>query len=164
MQPPVVVLGIDPGLNLTGFGIVNGDRYADCGIIDTTQHKSFERKLSHIYESVVGIIKEYNPNSIAMEEVFINVNPKASKNLIMGRTAAFLACCNMGYEVHEYSPSTVKKNITGNGRASKEAVHNMVQRLVGRPIANHRRTSDSADAIAIALCHSFSLPAIPNAT
>jgi crossover junction endodeoxyribonuclease RuvC len=156
-QKDHVVLGIDPGLRVTGFGVIEGGKYVDCGIIDTGKHESFCKKLSCIYESMERIIEKHRPDSIAMEEVFMNVNPKASKNLIMGRTAAFLACCNGGYEIYEYSPSTIKKNITGNGHASKETVYDMVQRLIGKRINNHSRTSDSADAIAVALCHFFSL-------
>lgn len=156
------ILGIDPGLNHTGWGIIeklsyDDIRYIDCGVINSVVSNSLEDKLKFIYAEIVRVIKLYSPIIVAMEEVFINTNPQSSKKLIMARTAAFLACCNNNLHVSEYAPTTVKKNITGNGRASKLQVYTMIQKILRISIDkdNKNRTYDSIDAIAVAMCQAF---------
>ncbi|MDR1488315.1 MAG: crossover junction endodeoxyribonuclease RuvC [Holosporales bacterium] len=155
----LIVLGIDPGLVITGFGVIsvtggNAYEYITSGVIETKNTTNLEQRLKYIYENVFRLIETHKPQEIAMEEVFINTNQKSSSKLIMGRTAAYLACCNFGYQVNEYAPNTVKKNITGNGHASKDQVHIMVQKIFCTSI-DKNKTNDAIDAIAIALCHLF---------
>jgi crossover junction endodeoxyribonuclease RuvC len=155
------ILGIDSGLRCTGWGVIDVQRsdiaYVSCGVIKTTNSDRMEKRLKDIYDGVSEIIKVYNPESISMEEVFINLNPASSKKLIMSRTAAYLACCNFGYLVNEFSPNTIKKNITGNGHASKDQILLMVQKLLKININKTSTvTSDAIDAVAIAVCYAFS--------
>ena len=155
-------MGIDPGLVKTGWGIISkidyNVKYIDCGVIKTDPKRSMESRLTFIYDEVSRLILTFNPASVAMEEVFVNMNPKTSEKLIMARTASFLAMSKMGFEINQYKPNEIKKNITGSGHASKEQVHIMIQKIFGVNIVNDKnvRTFDSIDALAIAICQAFS--------
>jgi crossover junction endodeoxyribonuclease RuvC len=155
------ILGIDPGLVHTGWGIVNKNQdssvgYVSSGVIVTSKNNTFEKKLSDIYKEITNVIQTHQPDHIAIEEVFINMNPESSKKLIMARTSAFLACCNAGYQVNEYRPNTIKKNITGNGHASKSNISTMIKKILKIDFVNFSNY-DLTDAIAIALCHAFAM-------
>lgn len=158
-----IILGIDPGLVKTGWGVITKSgysvKYIDCGVIKTSPQENLETRLVHIYDSVCELITSFKVCSVAMEEVFVNVNAKTSEKLIMARTAAFLAISKMGFKVNSFKPNEIKKNITGSGHASKEQVQFMVQKLLNINIKNDRilHTFDSMDALAIALCLAFSL-------
>lgn len=158
-----IILGIDPGLVKTGWGIVlkekyNAIKYIDCGVIRTDSKESMEIRLVSIFDQVSKLILEFNPEAVSMEEVFVNMNPKTSEKLIMARTASFLAISKLGLKVNQYKPNEIKKNITGSGHASKEQVYIMIQKILGKNIINDNKTKtfDSMDALAIATCHAFS--------
>ncbi len=157
-----IIIGIDPGLVKTGWGAILKEgydvKYLDCGVIKTDSKDSMESRLSYIYDEISKLLNTFNPESVAMEEVFINMNPKSSEKLIMARTVAFLAIAKKGYQVNQYKPNEIKKNITGSGHASKEQVYIMVQKILKTVIINDQKTHtfDSIDALAIAMCHSFS--------
>jgi crossover junction endodeoxyribonuclease RuvC len=157
----VNIIGIDPGLVKTGWGAIsknnNTVEYIDCGIIRTSPKCSLEKRLTNIFDSVHEIIEKFHPAFVAMEEVFVNVNPKTSEKLIMARTTAFVAIAKFGLSIHEYRPNSIKKNITGAGHASKELVYTMVKKILGITIeTNESRTFDAMDALAVALCQAFS--------
>jgi crossover junction endodeoxyribonuclease RuvC len=126
------------------------------GVITTDSAERLERRLSKIFEAICGLIEQYGPTHMAMESVFVNTNPRSSEKLIMARTAAFLAIAKGGLVVNEYPPSVVKKSVTGLGHASKAQVHVMVQRILRLAGGDVALTADSADALAVAICHSFS--------
>ena len=148
-------LGIDPGLNNTGWGIVeynNDNNYnlIDYGIFKTTLSDSLEIRLNFIFDSIFNLIKSKKPDRISMERVFVNINPASSEKLIMARTASFLAIAKSGYSVIEFSPNEIKKAITSNGRSSKDVVKSKVQQILN--IREEITKSDAADALAIAIC------------
>ena len=157
----ITVLGIDPGLVKTGWGIIRKNgyyyEYVDCGVIKTDSDDTMEKRLTLIYDNLHRLIDTYQPNEISMEEVFVNINPKSSQKLIMARTAAFISASKKGYKVNEYTPNEIKKNITGRGHADKNQVYTMIQKILKVEIETNAstRTMDSMDAIAVALCHAF---------
>lgn len=163
MSNEKIILGIDPGLVKTGWGVISTTgytaKYIDCGVIRTESNQKMELRLTFIYDSICNLITSFNTDSVAMEEVFVNTNAKTSEKLIMARTAAFLAVSKSGFNVNSFRPNEIKKNITGSGHASKEQVQFMVKKLLNINITNNNiiHTFDSMDALAISLCHAFSL-------
>ena len=163
MSNKKIILGIDPGLVQTGWGVVYRDGsdvgYVNCGVIRTNATDTMEARLCYIYDEITKLLAEYNPNSVAMEEVFINKNFASSEKLIMARASAFLAIAKRGYTINQYRPNEIKKNITGSGHASKEQVYTMVQKILRTGLMNDNKshTFDSFDALAIALTRAFSL-------
>lgn len=162
MSNKSVIIGIDPGLIKTGWGAILKDgydvKYVDCGVIRTDSKDSMESRLTSIFDEVTNLLDNFKPEAIAMEDVFVNMNPKSSEKLIMARTVSFLAMAKLGYRVNQYKPNEIKKNITGSGHASKEQVYVMVQKILRTDIINDRKlhTFDSIDALAIAMCQAFS--------
>lgn len=157
-----IILGIDPGLVNTGWAVIkkfgyDDMKYVDSGIIHTESSDDIGRRLSYIYNSVCCLINTFSPTNIAMEEVFVNLNPKSSRKLIMARTASFIAASNHGFEVSEYMPNTIKKAVTGLGHATKEQVYLMVRKILCiSDLKNEvQKSNDSTDAIAIAVCEAF---------
>ena len=152
-----IILGIDPGLVKTGWGVVaktaSNFEYVNCGVIKTNPSLTMEIRLCYIFNEVTKLLAEYKPDAIAMEEVFINSNQKSSEKLIMARTASFVAVAKSGYKIQQYKPNEVKKNITGNGHSSKEQVYTMVCKILKADLLcdNKEYTLDSIDALAIAL-------------
>lgn len=156
------ILGIDPRLLCTGWGVIeklpyDNVKYVNCGAIKAPNTDSLEIRLKFVYGKISELIELYKPDAIAMEEVFINTNPESSKKLIMARTAALLACCNNDLHINEFTPNTIKKNITGNGHASKPQIHTMVQKILRITINKDgiKVTHDSLDALAVAICYAF---------
>lgn len=155
-MPQRRILGIDPGLRLTGFGIidVNGSqlRYVASGCIRTTQHKedTLPIRLKRIVEGIAEIIATYQPQQAAVEKVFVNVNPQSTLLLGQARGAAISALVIADLPVAEYTALQLKQAVVGHGKAAKEQVNHMVQKLLaldGAPSA------DAADALACAICH-----------
>lgn len=155
------ILGIDPGLRNTGWGVIeqngNSFKHVGCGVIKTDSHAPNSQRLLFINHKVRELINMYSPESVAMEEVFINVNAESSKKLIMARTASFIAIAESGFEIFEYRPNEIKRSITGKGHASKDLVYFFTKKLLNISILIDKKevTYDSIDALAIALCHSF---------
>ncbi len=148
-------LGIDPGLNNTGWGIVeytNDNNYnlINYGIFKTAISDNLETRLKFIFDSIFNLITIEKPDKISMEKVFVNVNPASSEKLIMARTASFLAIAKSGYNVIEFSPNEIKKAITSNGRSDKNIVKSKVQQILN--IKGNIKKSDATDALAIAMC------------
>ncbi len=152
------IIGIDSGLIYTGWGVIetlgyDEIKYVDCGVVKTSSRDAMEKRLSKIYSQISCVIQKYEVDKVAMEEVFINVNPKSSQKLIMARTAAYLAACNLGFEICEFTPNMIKKQITGNGHSSKNQVYNMVQKLLNTSLK--KNVYDPMDALAVAICCAF---------
>lgn len=147
------ILGIDPGLRVTGFGVIDIEgresTYVASGCIRTPD-TSLALRLKSIVEGVLSVIHQYHPTSAAIEEVFVNVNPKSTLLLGQARGAAICALVMSDLPVAEYTALQVKQAVVGNGHAKKEQVQHMVQRLLhlsGLPQA------DAADALSCALTH-----------
>jgi crossover junction endodeoxyribonuclease RuvC len=147
------ILGIDPGLRVTGFGLIDriGQNlvYVTSGVIRTPVAELPER-LKAILESLNEVIAEHQPMQVAVEKVFVNVNPTSTLLLGQARGAAICAAVACGLPVSEYTALQVKQAVVGKGHAAKEQVQAMVRRLLalaGEPSA------DAADALACAICH-----------
>lgn len=147
------ILGIDPGSRLTGFGILdfNGDTpsYVTSGTIKSLDG-GFADRLRQIFESVSGIVAEFEPDIVAIESVFMHKNAGSALKLGHARSAALCATFEYDVEVFEYAPREIKLAVVGTGSASKEQVQHMVVsilKLDGTPAA------DASDALAAALCH-----------
>lgn len=156
------IFGIDPGLLCTGWGVIeklsyDNIKYVNCGTIKSPKTDSLESRLKFVYEKISELIELYKPDTVAMEEVFINANPESSKKLIMARTAALLACCNNDLHISEFMPNTIKKSIAGDGHASKSQIYTMVQKILRITINKDdiKVTHDSLDALAVAICCAF---------
>lgn len=151
-----IILGIDPGLRNTGWGLIesNGikEKHIDNGVVKTVEKLSMEEKLKLIYNGVTKIIKEYKPNAIAVEKIFVNINPESSLKLGQARGIIFLVAGLNQLKVSEYSPNNIKKNLVGYGHASKLQIKEMLK--IFFPNINIS-CEDSADAIAVAICHSM---------
>ena len=147
------ILGIDPGLRVTGFGLVDadGDRltYLASGVIRTGDG-NLPARLQKIHQGIVELVEEYRPDLAACEIVFVNVNPKSTLLLGQARGAAIGALVSRSLDVHEYTALQVKQALVGYGRASKNQVQSMVQRLLLLP---GTPSPDAADALACAVCH-----------
>ena len=147
------ILGIDPGLRVTGFGVVdkNGSRltYVTSGRIRTPDG-DLARRLKVILDGLAEVIAEQRPGEVALEKVFVNVNPSSTLLLGQARGTAICAAVLHGLPVAEYTALQVKQAVVGNGHAQKRQVQDMVRRLLrlaGEP------STDAADALACAICH-----------
>ncbi|OZI38955.1 crossover junction endodeoxyribonuclease RuvC [Bordetella genomosp. 1] len=149
------ILGVDPGLRRTGFGVIDAEgmraRYVASGTIVVPPTLSLPERLKVILDNLREVARETRPDVAALEIVFLNTNPASTLLLGQARGAALCALADSGLDVHEYTALQIKKSVVGTGRAAKEQVQMMVQHLLkldGTP------APDSADALACALCHS----------
>ena len=147
------ILGLDPGLRVTGYGVIEkvGSTltYITCGCIKSPDGELPDR-LKNILNSVQEVIARYEPGEVAVEKVFVNINPQSTLLLGQARGAAICAAVAQNLPVSEYTALQVKQAVVGNGHATKEQVQEMVKRLLklsGYPSA------DAADALACAICH-----------
>lgn len=148
------ILGIDPGLQKTGWGIIESEgnalRYIACGLIKTNTSESLPERLKQIDEELTLIVSQWNPDSAAVEETFVNKNPASALKLGQARGVALVAPARAGVPVAEYGANLVKKSIVGAGHAAKEQMGMMIRVLLpacGNP------GEDEADALAVAICH-----------
>jgi crossover junction endodeoxyribonuclease RuvC len=148
------ILGIDPGLRVTGFGIVDkvGQRlaYVTSGCVKTDETVLLPSRLKTILDGLCRVIEENLPHEVAVEKVFVNVNPQSTLLLGQARGAAICAAVSRALPVAEYTALQVKQAVVGNGHAHKDQVQEMVRRLLELP--GHPGT-DAADALACAICH-----------
>ena len=151
------IIGIDPGWLRTGYGIIdiigNKITYVSSGIIRLTD-KSFPDRLKVIFDGVSQIVAEYQPQTMAIEEVFFAKDPRAALKLGQARGVAIVAGVNADLSVAEYSPRSVKQAVVGTGAADKKQVQTMVASLLKLP---DTPSEDAADALAIAICHGHSM-------
>ena len=154
MTEKVRILGLDPGLNRTGFGVIEsrGNRlsYIAHGVIKTQNDRELAFRLHEIFQKLSDVIEEYKPDEAAVEETFVNVNPSSTLKLGMARGVVLMTPSHYGLVVGEYSANRVKKAVVGVGHAEKQQVAMMVQRLL--PAAGNV-IADAADALAVAICH-----------
>jgi crossover junction endodeoxyribonuclease RuvC len=149
----MIILGIDPGSRITGFGLINNqtDRieYISSGAVKVVG-KALPQKLGHIYTAIEEIIQQYHPEQMSIENVFMSRNADSALKLGQARGAAICAGYQSGLEIAEYAPREIKKSIVGSGAASKDQVQHMVKRLLG---IKQELQEDEADGLAIAICH-----------
>jgi crossover junction endodeoxyribonuclease RuvC len=154
----VIILGLDPGLGATGWGLIraDGNRLAHLanGQIKTDAAAALPRRLSTLADQLEALIRDQSPEAAAVEEVFVNKNPQSTLKLGQARGVVIMIAARTGLDVGEYAPRLVKKAVVGNGNAEKAQVHAMVSRLLpGAQIAG----PDAADALAVAITHAHHL-------
>ncbi len=152
----MLVLGIDPGTALTGYGVVRGEPFGalalvECGVIRTSARDPLPVRLREIYEDVRALIDRLKPDALAVEDVFYSRNVRTTVVLGHARGVVLLAGEQANLPVHEYPPAEIKKAVVGTGAATKEQVQFMVTRLLRLRAAP--QPSDAADAVAAALAH-----------
>ena len=150
----MIIIGLDPGLGCTGWGIVakSGNRLSHIanGQIRTDAAESLPERLVTLDRELTDIILEHRPDAGAVEEVFVNVNPQSTLKLGQARGVCLLALARAGLPVHEYAARLVKKSLVGTGRAEKAQVQAMLKVLLpGVKLAG----ADAADALAVAIAH-----------
>ena len=157
----MIILGIDPGLRTTGFGVIEKHgsklRYIASGTVKTASEGALPPRLKIILQGVSEIVATYRPDCAAIEKVFVNVNPQSTLLLGQARGAAICALVNADLEVAEYTALQLKQAVTGHGKAAKEQVQEMVARLLCLP---GLPGSDAADALGVAICHANSVDAL----
>ena len=149
-----LLLGIDPGLRFTGWGVLESDgnrlRHVADGVIATDSAASVPDRLKVLHDALVAVLSGFRPDEAAVEETYVNVNGTATLKLGYARGVALLTPALHGVSVAEYGAKMVKRSVVGTGSASKEQVEMMVRRLL--PGAAIKR-ADAADALAVAICH-----------
>ncbi|MBF0393127.1 MAG: crossover junction endodeoxyribonuclease RuvC [Alphaproteobacteria bacterium] len=150
----MLLLGLDPGLRNTGWGLVeavgNRLRQVADGVVHSDQALSLAERLAQLHRGVAEIVARFAPDEAAVEETFVNRNPASTLKLGQARGAVLLAPALAGVPVAEYSPALVKKSLVGTGRADKTQVAAMVRLLLPGCLVSG---GDAADALAVAICH-----------
>lgn len=158
-DPPKIIMGIDPGTRITGYGIIaTQDRThtpLDFGCIRPPPALALEKRYLILFESLEALIAKYQPAYIAVETQFVKKNVQSAIKLGMARGMVLLAAAKNGAEVFEYAPKKAKQAVTGSGASSKEQVQKMMQLLLKLPQPPH--PEDAADALALAICHAHAL-------
>lgn len=148
------ILGIDPGLQKTGWGIIDSEghtlSYIACGLIKSTASKTLPERLAQIDEGMSAVIDQFNPDEAAIEETFVNNNAASSLKLGAARGVAMVVPARTGLIVGEYPANLVKKSVVGAGKAGKDQVGMMIRTLLP---ASGDIGEDEADALAVAICH-----------
>jgi len=152
-----VYIGIDPGLGITGYGVLRSDgggriEVLEAGCIRTNRKAAMEDRIKEIYDGLREVIDEFKPEIVIIEDLYSHYrHPKTA--IIMGhaRGAVYLSAANAGLPVKSYAATMIKKSLTGNGRASKIQVQHMIKSKLGLP--EIPEPADVADALAVALCH-----------
>ena len=154
----MLIIGLDPGLGCTGWGVIAAEGNRLChvanGQVRTDPKEALPRRLVRLEEALGAVLDAHAPAAAAVEEVFLNENPQSTLKLGQARGVVLLAAARRGIEVGEYAPRLVKKAVVGVGGAEKAQVHAMIQRLLpGAKIAG----PDAADALAVAITHAHHL-------
>ncbi len=157
----MIILGIDPGLRITGFGVIEKRgsklRYIASGTIKTAAESDLPGRLKIILAGITEVVRTYSPDCSAVEQVFVNVNPQSTLLLGQARGAAITALVGSDLAVAEYTALQVKQAVVGHGKAAKEQVQHMVARLLALP---GLPGTDAADALGVAICHANSHDAL----
>lgn len=157
---PVIILGIDPGYAIVGFGVVGYDERSmkltpiEYGAVTTPAHVKTELRLSEIYDGICELCEKFHPDAISIEELFFNSNAKTAVNVCQARGVILLAATKAGIPIYEYTPLQIKQAVTGYGRAEKHQIISMVTTLL--ELKAPPKPDDTADALAAAICHAYS--------
>ncbi len=155
------ILGIDPGLQLCGYAVVEGDSLIEAGAVRTNAKSAIEVKLNHIAEDIESLLKKFRPEVVAVEQLYSHyAHPRTAILMGHARGVILQSCAAAGIEVRSFSATRIKKSLTGNGRASKQQVQRTIQTILRLP--RLPEPPDVADAIAAALCCANSRQLIGN--
>ncbi len=153
-MPAVRILGIDPGLRHTGWGVIEADgsrlAFVSCGAVHSEAGESLAERLRTLHDGLAAVIASHSPHEAAVEETFVNRDPQSALKLGYARGIALVVPALAGLDVAEYSANLVKKTVVGAGHAEKAQVAMMVKVLLPRSEAV---SADAADALAVAICH-----------
>ncbi len=152
-----IVLGLDPGTNIMGYGIIliNGQKLTllQFGVINMGKYGAHELKLKKIFDRVLGLVDEFNPDEVALEAPFFGKNVQSMLKLGRAQGVAMAAALFREVPITEYAPKKVKQSVTGNGNASKEQVAKMLMQIFN--IKEMPKLLDASDALAVAVCHHY---------
>ncbi|MEX1189554.1 MAG: crossover junction endodeoxyribonuclease RuvC [Bacteroidia bacterium] len=159
MQNDKVILGIDPGTNIMGYGLIHirGKQISllKLGVLSMNKVDNHGMKLKMIFDCITALIDEFHPDEVAAEAPFFGKNVQSMLKLGRAQGVAMVAALNKNLPVFEYSPRTIKQSITGKGAASKEQVSEMIQRILKISPDQLPKELDASDGLAAALCHYF---------
>jgi crossover junction endodeoxyribonuclease RuvC len=154
----MIIIGIDPGYAITGFGVLeyegNHFKLIESGSIQTKAGIPLPTRIAKIYDDMNSLIEKYKPDAIAIEELFFNRNTTTAIGVAQGRGAVLIAAAKTDTPIYEYTPLQVKQGVTGYGRADKKQVQMMVKTVLG--LEKVPKLDDTTDAIAIGICHAHS--------
>ncbi len=154
----MIILGVDPGTAITGYGVLQSDgddlSVIDYGAITTPADWLMPRRLQHIYQELTALIAQHTPTDAAIEKLFFSKNVRTALSVGQARGVALLAAAQAGLTIHEYTPLQIKQAVVGYGRAEKQQIQQMVKMLL--QLAALPQPDDAADALAIAICHAHS--------
>ena len=150
------VVGIDPGLKITGYGIVAGSGSAfslvEAGVVSSDERDEMPARIASIYDDILAVIDEAKPDAVAIEQLYAHYkHPRTAILMGHARGAIMLAAAKCGVPVASYSATMIKRSLTGNGHASKEQVQRMIEVMLG--LREPPEPVDVSDALAVALCH-----------
>ena len=152
-----LILGMDPGTSVMGYGVIKIKKpqihVVQYGVIHLSKYKTHELKLKKIFERVLGIIEDFEPDEVALEAPFYGKNVQSMLKLGRAQGVAMAAALSREIPIAEYAPKKVKQSVTGNGNASKEQVAKMLNSILGIPLET--KLLDATDALAVALCHHY---------
>ena len=151
----MIILGIDPGLANTGYGLIRYEKkkieLIDYGCVLTYKKDTFSLRIKKIYYKIKELIEKYNPHEVAIEEIFFNKNVRSALTVSKVHGMVAITVALMGLELYEYTPLQIKQATVGNGRAEKHQVQSMVKILLN--LSEIPRPDHAADALAAAICH-----------
>lgn len=154
MAPAIRILGIDPGLRKTGWGIIvsEGSKlgFLAAGCVESDGALALAERLRQLHEGLAGVIRAWSPDEVAVEETFVNRDPQSALKLGQARGIALVVPAMAGLDVAEYAANLVKKTVVGVGHADKKQVQMMIRVLLPKSDA---KGADAADALAVAICH-----------
>lgn len=159
----MIILGIDPGYAIIGYGIIDtskSDMVVDYGAITTPKEDTMPVRLQAIDSSLKYLFDKYNIDVVAIEELFYFKNQKTVIQVAQARGVIVLACQKYCGNIYEYTPLQIKQALTGNGRAEKAQIQYMVKAILG--LSSVPKPDDTADALAVAICHSQTSPMLNN--
>ena len=152
------ILGIDPGFAIVGYGVIDYEKgkykSVDYGKITTPAGMDLPLRLKEVYDGILRLIELFNPDVLAIEELFFNTNVKTAIAVGHARGVIVLAAANKGIKINEYTPLQIKQAVVGYGRADKNQVQQMVKMFLG--LKEVPKPDDTADALAVAICHANS--------
>ena len=160
----MIILGLDPGTATTGYGLIKIQKkeffVITYGLIETDKNHTSSKRLSEIYNDLSNIIKTHKPNVISIEKIFFANNAKTAISVGQAQGVMMLCAHQHKTKIYEYAPGTIKKQISGNGKSDKIMMQKAVRKILGPQIkkrkGNKTHFDNSADALAIALCHAVS--------
>lgn len=148
------ILGIDPGLRKTGWGVILSEgtklAFIACGVVESEQKAPLAERLRQLHDGIAGVIAAHSPGEVAVEETFVNRDPQSALKLGQARGVALVVPALAGLEVAEYAANLVKKTVVGVGHADKKQVQAMIRVLLPKA---ETKSADAADALAVAICH-----------